>query len=124
LRPNLLITRAICTLWASRSALVAHQVTSQHARAVSNRAMMHRPRNGAHVPAHASPDLVARGVQIVWGLMGRPAGDTWDELRQRFGWPADELRDVLDHLGERHQVTRAGQWYRATPEHTWRTGSR
>ncbi|MBE7453848.1 MAG: hypothetical protein HS111_34760 [Kofleriaceae bacterium] len=127
-RPNLLIARAICTPCACRSALHAHQVTALRGRAGSNRAMiaanMRRPRNGAHVPAHASPYLVARGVQIVSWLMGRPAGETRDELRQRFGWPVDELRDVLDHLAERCQVRRVGERYLATSENKWRTGAR
>jgi hypothetical protein len=127
LRPNVLIARAIWASCARRSALVAHQAASQHGRAGSKRAMiaslMARPRNGSHVAAHASPDLVARGVQIVSWLMGRHAGDTLDELRGRFGWSLDELRLVLDHLARRHQVTRVGQRYLATPEHTWRTRS-
>lgn len=128
LRPNVLITRAIYASCACRSPLLALQTAPLHARTGLIRAKiasnMRRPANGAHVSAHTSPDRVARGVQIVSWLMGRPAGDTLDELGRRFGWPTDELRDVIDHLARRCQVTRVGQRYLATPEHMWRTGTR
>lgn len=115
-----------CDLRVVRVSLGARRVpTCTTARAWGqNRAMiapiMRRTLNGAHTSAHASPDRVARAVQIVSWLMGRQAGDTFAELRHRFGWQPDELRDVLDHLAQRCQVARVGERYLATPEHTWR----
>jgi hypothetical protein len=85
--------------------------------------IMSRSGSGAHGNPYGAAGRVARGVRIVSWLMGRPAGDTFDELRHRFDWPADELRAVLDHLAERRQVARVGQRYLATSEDTWRTGA-
>lgn len=59
-------------------------------------------------------------MTVVCWLLARPSGDTFQEMAARFRWSPDQLREVLDHLGDRSQVALVGQRYVAAPEGAWR----